>query len=235
MDIYGHRGAKGVEMENSLSGFINTAKAGIEFFELDIRLSSDHQLVVVHDEKLVRLANSSLLVSQTPSSTLFKTILLNTNEGIPKLSDVITACPKIKHWQFEIKTNNNNLNFIPPMKALIEQFDLENKITITSLNRNILKTFKSALPNIPTGYVQETRSPNGIKSAKKMGCSMLVLNKSLGNQSYIKRAQRKGLHVSVWTVNDPHDINKFISYRVNSIISDYPTNVHKIYSKLNAS
>ncbi len=103
MEIYGHRGAKGVVMENSLQGFIATAKKGIERFELDIRLSADKQLIVVHDERLMRLANSPLLVSQTHSNELSNILLNNTGEGIPKLSDVVKACPNIKHWQFEIK------------------------------------------------------------------------------------------------------------------------------------
>ena len=222
MEIYGHRGAKGVVMENSLQGFISTAKEGIERFELDIRLSADNQLIVVHDERLMRLANSPLLVSQTHSDELSKILLNNTSEGIPKLSDVVKACPSIKHWQFEIKTDTNNTDFIEPMKQLINTLELHQKVTITSLHRGILKSFKSALPKIPRGYVQETLYPNGIKTAKKLGCSMLVLNKNLAKKSYLKRAQKKGLHVSIWTVNKTEDMERFISFGADSLISDYP-------------
>ena len=83
MKIYGHRGAKGVAMENSLQGFMLAANHGIDHFELDIRLSSDNQLVVVHDEKLQRLANSPLRVSRTNALTLAGTYLKGLKQGIP--------------------------------------------------------------------------------------------------------------------------------------------------------
>jgi glycerophosphoryl diester phosphodiesterase len=222
MQVYGHRGAKGVFMENSLQGFISAVEQGIEYFELDVRLSSDNQLIVVHDEILTRLANSPLLVSKTPASVLKATLLKGTTEGIPTLKEVINACPHIKHWQLEIKTHSTNTLFVQPMAELIEQYNLQDKVTITSLHRGILKEFKHALPHIPRGYVQESLLPNGIKAARKLGCSMLVLNKKLGKKDYINKAQKKGLHVSMWTVNDINLIEKFKNYGVNSLISDFP-------------
>jgi glycerophosphoryl diester phosphodiesterase len=222
MQVYGHRGAKGVFMDNSLQGFISAVEQGVEYFELDVRLSSDNQLIVVHDEILTRLANSPLLVSKTPASVLKATLLKGTTEGIPTLEDIINACPHIKHWQLEIKTHSTNTLFVQPMAELIEQYDLQDKVTITSLHRGILKEFKHALPHIPRGYVQESLLPNGIKAARKLGCSMLVLNKNLGKKDYINKAQKKGLHVSMWTVNDMDLIEKFKNYGVNSLISDFP-------------
>jgi glycerophosphoryl diester phosphodiesterase len=149
-------------------------------------------------------------------------LLNGTTEGIPTLKEVINACPHIKHWQLEIKTHSTNTLFIQPMTELIEQNNLQDKVTITSLHRGILKEFKHALPHIPRGYVQESLLPNGIKAARKLGCSMLVLNKNLGKKDYINKAQKKGLHVSMWTVNNINLIKKFKNYGVNSLISDFP-------------
>ncbi len=78
------------------------------------------------------------------------------------------------------------------MQQLINTFELHQKATITSLHRGILKSFKSALPKIPRGYVQETLYPNGIKAAKKLGCSMLVLNKNLAKKILYQKSPKKG-------------------------------------------
>ena len=88
MEIYGHRGAKGVAMENSLQGFQLAANQGIERFELDIRLSADNKLMVVHDENLKRLANTHIHVSRSSADVLSKTLLKDTNQGIPTLDKV---------------------------------------------------------------------------------------------------------------------------------------------------
>lgn len=222
MQIYGHRGAKREYMENSLHGFISTQNNGIQYIELDVRLSADNELVVVHDENLKRLANTNLNVSKTDAKTLASIKLINAAEGIPTLRQVVEACPQIKHWQFEVKTLSTNLSFIDPMSTLINDLDLHEKVTITSLHRGILKAFKFALPHIPRGYVQETPVPQGIKTAKKLGCDKLILNKNLANKTYIKKAQKKGLHVSVWTVNDSNLIKRLQGYGVDSLITDIP-------------
>ncbi|EAT13297.1 glycerophosphodiester phosphodiesterase [Bermanella marisrubri] len=232
MLIYGHRGAKGVAMENSLQGFQLAASQGIEYFELDVRLSSDNHLVVVHDEQLKRLANSKLRVSKSTQQILSNTHLKGTNQGIPTLEQVVLACPYVKHWQFEIKTDRTNLNFVAPMLALIDKHNLADKVTITSKHVGILRAFKNARSTIPRGYVQEWPLPHGLHVAKQLKCSMLVLNKSLARKSYVKRAQKKGLHVSVWTVNDADDMARLFRVQADSIISDYPQAAREVIGHL---
>jgi glycerophosphoryl diester phosphodiesterase len=232
MEIYGHRGAKVIVMENSLHGFLLATEHGVDRFELDIRLSADNQLVVVHDERLKRLENSPLRVSQTPASTLANTHLIGLEQGIPTLEQVIAACPNVKHWQFEIKTEFTNPSFIQPLERLITEYKLENKVVITSKHIGTLKAFKHLLPDISRGYVQEWPIPNGIKVAQKLKCSMLVINKNLAKQRYIKKAQTEGLHVSIWTVNDADRMSLFLKYGANSIISDYPQAARAVITPL---
>lgn len=232
MEIYGHRGAKGVAMENSLQGFQLAANQGIEQFELDVRLSADNKLMVVHDESLKRLANTQIHVSRTNADILQKTLLKGTNQGIPTLEQVITACPNVKHWQFEIKTHTTNTMYVKEISKLIEQYKLNDKVAVTSKHVGILKAFKQTHPEISRGYVQEWPLPHGIRTALKLKCQFLCLNKSLVRNSYVKKAQKKGLHVSVWTVNDGDDMARFYRYGVNSIISDYPQAAREITEHL---
>lgn len=232
MEIYGHRGAKGVSMENSLTGFQLTANQGIERFELDVRLSSDGQLMVIHDEKLSRLTSSNLLVSKTTASDLQKICLNGTQEGIPTLEDIVKACPQVNHWQFEIKTDKTNLGFIKPMGALIEKYQLQDKVAITSKHIGTLKAFKHSLPQIARGYVQEWPLPNGLKTALNLECQFLCLNKALAREIYIQQAQAKGLHVSIWTVNISEDMTRFLHLGANSIISDFPQMAKEILNPI---
>lgn len=232
MEIYGHRGAKGVAMENSLAGFQLAASQGIDRFELDVRLSSDGQLMVVHDEKLKRLADSHLSVSKSTAHVLGNTILNGTQQGIPTLEQVVSACPNVTHWQFEIKTHTANIGFLQPMAHLIEHFNLQNKVVITSKHIGILRAFKRSLPHIERGYVQEWPLPNGLKAALSLECTHLCLNKSLARLSYVKKAQKKGLKVSVWTVNDADDMKRLYYYNVDSIISDYPQAARTVLTPL---
>ena len=222
MEIYGHRGAKGVVMENSLLGFTLAASQGVDRFELDIRLSSDNQLMVVHDEKLLRLANSPLKVSKSKAQLLSQTHLKGIDQGIPTLEEVVSACPNVLHWQFEIKTQSSNPKFIRPLKRLIDKFSLHEKVVITSKHVGTLRIFQRILPHIPRGYVQEWPIPSGIRTAQKLHCKYLALNIKLASKKRIRKAQSLGLRVSVWTVNSKEDVDKLKANGADSIISDYP-------------
>jgi len=222
MEIYGHRGAKGVVMENSLLGFALAASQGVDRFELDIRLSLDNQLMVIHDENLLRLANSPLIVSESNAQLLSQTHLKGTDQGIPTLEEVVAACPNVLHWQFEIKTQNSNPKFVRPLKRLIDKFNLHDKVVITSKHVGTLKIFQRMLPHISRGYVQEWLIPNGIRTAQKLNCEVLALNRKLASKRRIRKAQSLGLIVSVWTVNLKDDIDKLAANGADSIISDYP-------------
>jgi len=233
MDIYGHRGAKGVAMENSIAGFQLAASQGSDRFELDVPLSSDGQLMGVHDEKLKRLAHSQLLVSQSSAFDLSNTFLRGTQQGIPTLESVVLACPNVKHWQFEIKTQLANPGFIQPMAQLIEKYQLQDSVVITSKHIGILKLFRASLPHIERGYVQEWPLPNGLKTALSLECKYLCMSKSLARKSIIKKAQTKGLLVSIWTVNDADDMVRLHQYGADSIISDFPQAAKQVVSHLN--
>ncbi|MEY8203885.1 MAG: glycerophosphodiester phosphodiesterase [Bermanella sp.] len=222
MNIFGHRGAKGLVMENSLHGFLFAVNQGIDRFELDVRLSGDNQLMVVHDEKLQRLANSPLNVSKSRACVLSKIRLKGTQQGIPTLEQVVAACPSVVHWQFEIKTQFSNPKFIRPMQRLLDKYQLHDRATITSLHMDTLKTFSRVLPHLKLGYVQAHPWQAGISIATKLHCHMLVLNKKIAHKEYIEKAQRRGLHVSVWTVNLTAEMLRLYDYQADSIISDFP-------------
>jgi len=222
MEIYGHRGAKGVSMENSLSGFRAAVDAGVTRFELDVQLSKDRKMVVFHDNRLTRLVGTRNKVRQLTAEQLTQSTLKGTDQKIPLLEDVVAACPSVVHWQFEIKTNRVDPHFLRPMAHLIKHYKLEGKVVITSSHRGMLAAFKRVMPEIPRGYVQERGMPSGIRVARQLECTYLCINKNLAKRSYIKKAQERGLHVSIWTVNDPDDMKRMQRRGANSLITDYP-------------
>lgn len=217
-------------MENSLNGFRHAAEQGINRFELDVQLSRDNKLVVFHDTRLTRLVGTKFKVRELTAEQLTQSVLKGTDQKIPLLEDVVNACPDVIHWQFEIKTSRTNPHFIRPMARLIKNLNLQDKVTITSKHTGMLAAFKRILPDIPRGYVQEHGLPNGIRTAKKLKCTYLCLNKNLAKRSYIKKAQERGLHVSIWTVNDPDDMKRLLRRGANSIITDYPKTAMDILS-----
>ncbi|WP_150303969.1 glycerophosphodiester phosphodiesterase [Pseudomonas saliphila] len=228
--LYGHRGARGEAPENTLPSFRQALDAGVTRMELDLHLSSDRQLMVIHDPTLKRTTGLRGKIAQHTAAQLMEMDARFAPPGwptacpIPSLKQLFEAFPEIEHYQLEVKSGSINQSRIVlnAINALVAAFGLQDRVVITSSSRTLLKVAKDTGFNLPTGLVEEYGLLDPIRSALRYGCQFLVLNWKLCNPDRISRAQRKGLHVSVWTVNDPALMDRLVDMGVDSIITDVP-------------
>lgn len=227
--IYGHRGAKGLAPENTLASFQACLDAGVQRCELDVRLSRDHQVVVIHDADLKRLAGSKARVKNQTAAELASTDVRHAGPSwpvpctIPALAEVMAACP-FEHWQIEIKSLSRKraVILIQAIARLCEQFGLNDKVVLTSSSHTVLRTAMQQAPHLKRGLVAEYAWLDPVKTAQRFQCSLLALNWSLCIEKRILDAQDAGMHVSAWTVNDPALMRQLVQYGVDSLITDFP-------------
>lgn len=229
MQIYGHRGAKGLAPENTLPGFRLCLDHGITRCELDVQLSQDQQLVVIHDPGLKRTTGRNGKVKNKTAQQLRNYNACFGKPGwpsfchVPTLEEVFASC-SFDHWQIEFKSLSpkNSVIAIEKLVRLSAQFNLDERICITSSSFRILKAARRYAPHLARGLVAEYRWLDPVKVASRYNCSVLALSWTLCTASRIKRAQDAGLHVSVWTVNEPALMLRLAEYGVDSLITDFP-------------
>lgn len=239
MKIYGHRGAKGEAPENTLEGFVHTYKQGIRRFELDVQLTTDEQLIVIHDSTLDRTTGVHAKVKDTTLSEISNLDARTNTPGwaskchIPALSQVVMALAEVEHWQFEVKTDSKTrLNVLcNRLIEFIQSEKLKKKCVVTSSNTWFLKEVKRRDQTIETGFVAEYRFPNPLNTAKKLQCNYLCVNYSLCTEALVKEAKKHELHISCWTVNSIHDMQSLKDKGVDSIITDFPTSALTYFDK----
>ncbi|WP_373185431.1 glycerophosphodiester phosphodiesterase [Halopseudomonas sp.] len=228
--IYGHRGARGEAPENTLASFRQALAAGVRRVELDLHLSADRQLMVIHDPTLKRTTGLGGKVSQHSAAALMQ---LDARRNappwseacpIPSLEQLFQACPEFEHYQLEVKSGSRTQSRIvlEAVSELVERFGLQHKVVLTSSSRTLLKTARDETYFLPTGLVEEYGLINPLKSAERYGCRYLILNWKLCKPARIRKAQAMGLHVSVWTVNDPVMMLRLADMGVDSLITDLP-------------
>ena len=228
--LYGHRGARGEAPENTLPSFRQALNAGVTRMELDLHLSSDRELIVIHDPTLKRTTGLRGKVAQHTAEHLTQIDARLGLPGwptpcpIPTLRQLFQSFPEIEHYQLEVKSGSITQSRIVlnAISALVEEFGLGDRVVVTSGSRTLLKVAKNAGFGLPTGLVEEYGLLDPLRSALRYGCQFLVLNWKLCSPERIRSAQRHGLHVSVWTVNDPELMRKLVAMGVDSIITDVP-------------
>jgi glycerophosphoryl diester phosphodiesterase len=227
--IYGHRGAKGEAPENTFASFQQCLSHGVRRCELDLHLSKDSELMVIHDPTLKRTTGRRGKVVEHDAAELVRYDARHGGPGwkqpcpIPRLSELFEKCD-FEHWQLEVKSASRvrAARTVLAIKALAEQYDLSERITVTSGSREVLRALKRLTPELACGLVAEYAWLDPLKVAKQYDCQLLALKWTLCTPERIAKAQAQGLHVSVWTVNDPALMRRLADFGVDSIITDFP-------------
>ncbi len=227
--IYGHRGAKGEAPENTLVSFEQCLQHGVHRCELDLHLSRDGELMVIHDPTLKRTTGRRGKVVQHDADELANYDAREGGPGwktpcpIPRLSELFEKCD-FEHWQLEVKSASRvrAARTVMAIKELAEQHRLLDRITVTSSSREVLRALNRLAPEISRGLVAEYNWLDPLKVARQYGCSLLALKWTLCTPERLEKARKQGLHVSVWTVNEPALMRRLADFGVDSLITDYP-------------
>lgn len=227
--IYGHRGAKGEAPENTLVGFQQCLYHGVRRCELDLHLSKDGELMVIHDPTLKRTTGRRGKVVEHDAEELTRYDARQGGPGwkqpcpIPRLSELFEKCA-LDHWQLEVKSASRvrAARSVLAIRELAERYGLLERITVTSGSREVLRALKRLTPEISCGLVAEYAWLDPLKVAKQYDCNLLALKWTLCTPERIAKARQQGLHVSVWTVNEPALMRRLADFGVDSLITDFP-------------
>jgi len=215
----GHRGAKGYVLENTLSSFQKAIDLNVEGIELDVHLSADNQVMVIHDETIDRTTNGSGKVNDLTSSELKK-------HKIPILEEVIELVNK-KCWiNIEIKDKKATPFVLSIIENSIEELGWNyNLFQISSFDWTVLEAIAQLNPSIQLGVLTEKSTSEAFEFAKKINAFSINPFFELIDQETVALWQQNGFKVFPWTVNQEEDINFVKSLHVNGIISDFPDRI----------
>ncbi len=218
----GHRGAKGHTPENTLASFQKALDLGVDGIELDVHLSLDGKIVVIHDETLDRTTNGKGLVSALTLKTLQK-FSIDNEHLIPTLQAVFDLVDRRCFINVELKGNAT----AQPVGDLIEQYIFErgwhySDFIVSSFDWTMLREVHSQHPQIPIGVLAATDLDLAIAFAEYLGAYAIHPYFHLLTPENTRQMQEKGFKVLAWTVNETEDLDKIKSFNPDGIITDFP-------------
>lgn len=221
----GHRGAAGYEPENTLVSFQKAIDMGVDGIELDVHLSNDGQIMVIHDETIDRTTNGKGVVRKLSLQEL-KSFRTEKQQEIPTLSEVIDAVNQRCFINVELKGDGT----AKPVLDLIESYVLEknwnyNQFLVSSFDWIALKEVRLLNPKIPIGVLTHTDLDLALAFAKFIKAETIHPYFHLLTKENTRQMQKEGFQVLAWTVNGPDDIQQIQSLQVNGIISDFPDRI----------
>lgn len=222
---FGHRGASGYEPENTLIAFQKAIELKADGIELDVHLSSDGVLVVIHDETIDRTTNGKGTVNKMPLKKL-KNFKIEKNEKIPTLIEVFDLVNKQCIINIELK----GMGTAKPVLDLIEHYIKEKKwqnndFLISSFDWNMLEEATSLNSKIRIGVLTEESIEEALAFAKKIKAYSIHPDYLLLTKENVALLQENGFEVFPWTVNSEEAISTIKSFKVNGIISNFPDKI----------
>ena len=215
----GHRGAKGYEPENTLISFEKAIQLNADGIELDVHLSSDGEIIVIHDETIDRTTNGKGFVNQFTALELKK-------YGIPTLIEVLELVNRNCFVNIELK----GIGTVKAVVELIVHYISEKNwsytdFLVSSFDLKMLEEVYLLNPKIRIGVLTEESVEEALAFAKKTKAFSIHPDYRLLTKENVALMQENGFEVYPWTVNSTEDIQKIKSFNVNGIISDFPDRI----------
>ena len=230
MKVLAHRGFSGNYPENTMLAFRKAIEAGADGIELDIHESRDGQLVIIHDENLVRTTGIDGIVSDFTLAELTKTRASRTKSDafdtpIPSFEEF---CDFASNGSFitnvEIKTNNQWYQDIERKAVdMIRAFGLQDRIIFSSFNWISVMRAKQLAPEIPCGFLYDgNKHLHLAPQTKDAGIQFMHPDFALLDDDIVAECRENGIGLNVWTINEESQMRRLIDWDVNAAITNYP-------------
>ena len=215
----GHRGASGYEHENTLIAFQKAIDLKVDGVELDVHLSSDGEIMVIHDETLDRTSSGNGFVHQFTALELKEL-------GIPTLIEVFDLINRDCFVNIELK----GIGTAKPVVDLIEHYILNKNwaytdFIISSFDWKMVEEALLLNPKNRIGILFEKHLDEALAFAKKIKAFSIHPNYRLLTKENVALIRENGFQIYPWTVNSIEDIRKIKSFNVSGIISDFPDKI----------
>jgi glycerophosphoryl diester phosphodiesterase len=215
--------------ENTLAAFDRGLAAGADGLELDVRLSADGEVVVMHDATVDRTTDHRGAVRAYPADALARFNVLGSGEGVPRLRAVLE---RYRDAAIIIEMKDGGAELAHRVVDLVRDARAIDRVALGSFHATALKAVRRYEPRIPTGSARnETRlalyaSYLGIAPFWAAYKTFQVPERTHGqrvvSERFVRMAHAAGLAVQVWTVDTAAEISRLLGWGVDAVISDRP-------------
>lgn len=240
IQVVAHRGGSLLAPENTLLAFEAGIKAKADQLELDIHLSKDDVMIIMHDPTLKRTTNQSGTIGDYTVDELKQFNAASSHEGhpfteIPTLKEVLDLVKDTDlELQIEIKVDNDGNRYEgieEQLVAMLNEYDLIDRSIIISFDFPSLTRIHELEPKLRRGalvskdYMSKigSKGPDAVaQGIKDLGVEFIGINHVYLSANLYAALRVQGLGVGAWTVNDESTMKKIAALGVDFITTDRP-------------
>jgi glycerophosphoryl diester phosphodiesterase len=235
--VVAHRGASAAEPQNTLAAFEAAILAGADAIELDVRLTSDGVLVVLHDPEVGSATDGTGYVHQM---TLAEIKRLDASGGMGPRQEVPTFAEALEligdrvGLDLEIKNIPGEPAFDSPREAVLEaaleeleKASFPGSLLVSSFNWLTIERSKEMAPDIATGFltVAAIDAHAALVYTRRAGHEFVLPQTTAlleGGEALVEEAHKDGIRVGTWVADDEPTLETLFSWDVDAVASNDP-------------
>ena len=226
--VIGHRGASAREPENSVRAFQRAARDGADGVELDVLCCQTGEVVVFHDDDLLRLAGRVERIDALPFAAV-REVTLSGGVGIPTLEEAFEACGPALLVNVELKATGLRDPAVPALvervSSILDRTGTAARVLVSSFSPVAVWRWRRRRPDVKTALLFERDAPVPLRRAWSLPLLRPFAahpDQRLCSESLIRRLHRAGYAVNTWTVDDPARLRQLRDWGVDGVIANDP-------------
>ncbi|MGW2768942.1 glycerophosphodiester phosphodiesterase [Streptomyces sp. NPDC001275] len=230
---FAHRGGAADGLENTVAQFRHAAGLGYRYMETDVHATADGRLVAFHDATLDRVTDGAGRIADLPWEDVRQARVAG-REPVPLFAELLESFPEVR-WNVDVKAEPA----LHPLLDLIERTNAWDRVCVGSFSEaRVVRAQRLAGPRLATSYgtrgvlALRLRSWGLPAAPRRSAVAAQVPVSQYGvpvvDRRFVRTAHARGLHVHVWTINEPALMHRLLDLGVDGIMTDHIDTLRKV-------
>ncbi|MFI6932596.1 glycerophosphodiester phosphodiesterase [Streptomyces sp. NPDC050287] len=211
----GHRGVMGAEPENTLRSFVAAEQAGLDVIELDLHLSKDEALVVMHDADVDRTTDGTGPIAEQTLDEL-RALDAGRGERVPVFEEVLDAV------RLPLQAEIKDVAAARALAEVMERRDLTGRVEVSSFHDEAIAEIARLLPGVRTALIASRYGTDIVDRAVEAGAATVCLNIRRLTLEVVELARKADLRIIGWVVNTQEHLRLVRALELDGATTDYP-------------
>ncbi len=224
--IIAHRGDSSNALENSVEAFRLALSVPVDMVEIDLRMSSDGVLYVMHDKRTGRTADRNVDLEQAASQEIGR-ISLKNGEPIPTLDDVLRLVAGKAGINIEIKSDGAGA----ALARHLIHYRYSGFVVVSSFKEAEVQSVRTTMLDLPVALIYDTFFIRHVAEYRSRGYTLISLRKNTVTEPLVRACHASGVRMYVWTVDEEEEMRRCIEWGVDGIYTNKPAMLRKLFNE----
>jgi glycerophosphoryl diester phosphodiesterase len=235
--VIAHRGFSGAAPENTVAAVRAAIDIEADMVEIDVTLSADDHVVVIHDETVDRTTDGTGEVSRftlaevqrLDAGSWFDPIFAG--EVVPTLDEVLVEVEGLILLNVEIKSEAVTRGVVGRVASAIREHDMVGQVVVSSFSPDALAEMHAVAPEIRTAVLYNKDVHEGLDPVEivtDLGASVFNIKRQRLTRKMLRRCRENHIPVGIYTVNEPRRMRRLVAKGIDAIFTDHPDRLIEI-------